>query len=172
MGTTATLSDDRDVVKRRRLSLAEIPPEDHKLSFVLDYWRAKCRDGLLPARQDIDVIDLRPVIGRTHLIDVAAEDPAQYRIRLYASLTRLERGDDLTNSAIGAYPSVPFRLSLMEDYNGVALTGVPAYHQVVARLDYVPFSYSRLILPLAKDGRMVNLLLVCINPRPFPDLTI
>ena len=172
------VADERDIVKRRRLALSDIPREDQKLLDVLAYWQSKRKEGLLPAREDIDIMVLRPVLGRTHLIDVTADDPAEYRIRLYGTMTRvvssnkLENPANPTNQRLGSYPSEPYRKALMEDYHTVCLTGVPCYQQVVANIDYIAYSYSRLILPLAADGRKVDTLMVCINPRKFSDLSI
>jgi hypothetical protein len=177
-GGAPTLADHRDVVRRRRLALSEIPREDQKLVDVLQYWTSKRRNDLLPAREDIDIMVLRPVLGRTHLIDVTAEDPADYRIRLYGTMTRvvssgrLDNPNNPTNLRLGSYPSEPYRKALMEDYHTVCLTGVPCYQQVVANIDYIAYSYSRLILPMAQDGRKVDTLMVCINPRKFSDFTI
>ena len=43
---------------------------------------------------------------------------------------------------------------------------------IIAMVDHVKYSYSRLILPLADDGRRVNMLLVCINDRMFDDFSL
>jgi hypothetical protein len=49
---------------------------------------------------------------------------------------------------------------------------VPCYQQIVALVDFIQYSYSRLILPMATDGRTVDGLIICINARKFPDFTI
>jgi len=172
MSALLAIRDERDVVKRRRLSLSDIPPEDQKLLDAYRYWQSKRVNNLLPARKEIDILNLRPVLGRTHLIDVRTDNPADYRIKLYGSMVPIGRGRDLTNLPIGQYPSRAYSRALIEDYQQVCLTGVPCYQQVVASLDFVPYSYGRLILPLADDGRRVDTLLVCINPRKFTDLAV
>jgi hypothetical protein len=49
---------------------------------------------------------------------------------------------------------------------------VPCYQHIVALIDFIQYSYSRLILPMATDGRAVDGLIICINARKFPDFTI
>ena len=39
-------------------------------------------------------------------------------------------------------------------------------------LAFIQYSYSRLFLPMATDGRAVDGLIICINARKFPDFTI
>ena len=127
--------DYPDVVKRRRLPLSEISPEDAKLVAAYEYWQAKRKGGLLPSRKDIDVIDLRPVIGKTHIVDVSREDPASFRFRLFGSSVPdvLNQSND---KSIGDLTSKALQKSVIEDYTAVCFTGTPAYHHVVAMLDF------------------------------------
>jgi hypothetical protein len=106
------------------------------------------------------------------MVDVGAEDPMQYRFRVYGTSVRQVVQQDSAEILLGACPSKALREAAIEDYTAVVFSGTPAYHQIVALIDYVTYSYSRLILPLAEDGRRVNMLMVCINARRFPDLTL
>ncbi len=166
------VSDAADVVKRRRLPLTGFAPEDAKLLEAYGYWESRRRDGLLPARKDIDVLDLRPLMGWMHLVDTSDKDPNNYSFRLFGSSVRMDGSRNYQNLRIGDYYSKPYRETLIEDYGSVVFTGVPALHQVVALLNYLKYSYVRLILPLADDGRTVNMLLVCINKRTFTDFAV
>lgn len=172
MSALPDLVEATDIVKRRRLPLDQISPEDEKLRWALAYWQSRRRDGLLPARKDVDIVELRPVVGTTHLVDVSADDPAKYRFRIYGTAVRQVIQNYTTELVLGAWPSKALRDSVIEDYSAVAFTGTPSYHHVVALIDYVTYSYSRLILPMANDGRQVNMLLVCINARKFSDFTL
>lgn len=161
-----------DVVRRRAQPLDLMATEDERLDFAYRYWTGKRQNGLLPARKDIDVIDLRPVIGAMHIVDVAAADPNEYRFRVYGSKVRMRRFQNYTNHCVGDHPSETYRSAVAEDYLSVVATGVPSYQQIVARIDHINYSYSRLLLPLADDGRRVNMLLVCINDRAFDDFQV
>jgi hypothetical protein len=160
-----------DVVKRRRLPLNEISPEDSKLTAAYEYWQSKRRNGLLPARKDIDVIDLRPVIGKTHIVDVSRDDPTNFQFRLYGSSVP-EVMKSAPDKTVADMMSKALQQSVIEDYTAVCFTGTPAYHHVVAMLDFIVHSYARLILPLAENGRQVDKLVVCVNARTFPDLQV
>jgi hypothetical protein len=86
--------------------------------------------------------------------------------------SRINNGESYTGRGIADHPSEVYRRMAIEDYGAVAFTGTPAYHHVVALLDFVRYSYSRLILPLADDGRHVNMLMSGIVKRHFDDLRI
>jgi hypothetical protein len=161
-----------DVVKRRRLPLAEISPEDAKLRAAYDYWQSKRRNGMLPSRKDIDVIDLRPVIGKTHIVDVSRDDPASFQFRLFGSSVPSDVLNQSSDKSVGDLMSKALQKSVIEDYTAVCFTGTPAYHHLVAMLDFIVHSYARLILPLAENGRQVDKLVVCVNARTFPDLQV
>lgn len=160
-----------DIVKRRRMPVREISPEDAKLVAAYSYWESKRRGGLLPSRKDIDVIDLRPVIGKTHIVDVAQENPASFQFRLFGSSVP-DVLNQSSEKSLGDVVSKALQKSVIEDYTAVCFTGTPAYHHVAAMLDFVVHSYARLILPLADDGRRVDKLIVCVNARTFPDLVV
>lgn len=160
-----------DVVLRRPQPLASLPTDDPELNSVFEYWNSCRRDGMLPRRKDIDVLQLKPVLGHTHLVDVSAQDPADYRFRLYGSKVRLDRFRNYSNTRVGDYPSVAYRNALIQDYSAVVWSGTPLYQNVVARLRAIRYSYSRLLLPLAEDGRKVNMLVVCTRDRTYSDFS-
>jgi hypothetical protein len=154
-----------DMVLRREQPLTSIRTWDPEVYVAYEHWLSRRHDGLLPARKDIDVPQLKPILGHIHLVDVSAPDPADYRFRLYGSMVRLDRSRNYTNLRIGDYPSKPYRTALMEDYSRVVSTGAPLYQHVVARLKSISYSYGRLILPLADDGSKVTMLVVCTHDR-------
>lgn len=161
-----------DVIRRRNVPCSRIPDADHKLRAAYQYWQGKRKDGLLPARRDMDILDLKALMGHMHVVDVADREPADYRYRLFASNVPLDRFKNYTNMRLGDYPSEAYRRTVMEDYLACVTTGVPLYQQIVASIDYVSYSYSRLLLPVADDGRKVNMLFACSNDRKFDDLTV
>jgi hypothetical protein len=165
-------SEVGEVVKRRRLPISDFAAEDDKLAKAHGYWQSKRVDGLLPARKDLDIIELRPLMGWMHVVEVGGRQPADYTYRLLGTSVRLSHAPNATSFRLGDYAEGPYRDALFEDYSAVCFTGVPAYQHVVAMLSYVKYSYSRLILPLAEDGRKVDTLMVCINKREFKDLTL
>ena len=158
-----------DTVTRRRLPLSEFAPQDQKLGEAYAYWQSKRRDGLLPSRRDIDILDLRPLMGWTHLVDTTSSTPAEYRYRLVGTAVRIEATQDFKDFRLGDYPSKIYRDSLLEDYGAVVFSGVPSLHHIVAVINYVSYNYTRLILPMADDWRHVDSLMVCVNRRSPKD---
>jgi hypothetical protein len=66
-------------------------------------------------------------------------------------------------------PAGSMRDDAIEDYWEVVTTGVPTY-QLINRVEKnLPYSYARLLLPLAANGRRVDRLVVLINERPLPE---
>jgi hypothetical protein len=58
----------------------------------------------------------------------------------------------------------------IEDYWEVVTTAVPTY-QLINRVEKnLPYSYARMLLPLAEDGRRVDRLVVLINERRLPEI--
>jgi PAS domain len=163
-------SDAADVVRRRRLPLSEFAGEDDKLAEALAYWQSKRQNGMLPSRRDIDVVDLRPLIGFMHLVDVVDAAAGQFRFRLHG--TRVRIGQSFSDHVVENISSKAMRDAAVEDYQSVCFTGVPCYQHIVALVDFIQYSYSRLILPMASDGRTVDALMICINARKFSDFSI
>jgi PAS domain len=161
-----------DAVKRRRLPLSEFLSGDEKLAQAYAYWQSKRQGGTLPSRRNIDVLDLRTLMGWMHLVEVGGREPSDYTYRLLGSSVRMNHAPNANSFRLGDYAPGPYRDALFEDYSSVCFTGVPSYQQVVAMMSYIKYSYSRLILPLAEDGRKVDMLMVCINKREFDDFTL
>jgi hypothetical protein len=67
-------------------------------------------------------------------------------------------------------PGGSMRDNAIEDYWEVVSTGVPTYQLINHVEENVPYSYARLLLPLAADGRRVDRLVVLINERPLPEV--
>jgi hypothetical protein len=156
-------------VFRRRVSLWEPHAQiSDTLMSLYRYWESLRPDGLLPKRADFDIQRLRPVMGMTCVVDVTADDPADYFVRLYGSEIPLDT--NMSKQRIGDYPSPFYREMLAEDYKAARDIGAPLYHEVAASIDFKRHSYARLILPFAEDGRTVNQLIVSSVHQKFADL--
>jgi hypothetical protein len=170
LNSSAIIAEKRgsDIYKRVRLPLDEIAPPDVKLAEMLGYWNGLRRGRQLPARSAIDPLMLKRMMGWTHIVDTTAENPAEYFYRLWGSSVRFDSGKDHTRMAVGGCPWPIVRDAIMQDYGSVVATGEPTYHLISHTINYVRQSIARLLLPLAKDGRRVDQLLVMVNERPLP----
>jgi hypothetical protein len=159
-----------NVVKRRQLPLQDIARLDPELGAPYEYWVSKRGHGLLPARKDIDILDIRPAVNITHLVNVSSEDPDDWTFLVVGPVAPRTWEWSSGRPAIRECPWPPFREMLFDDYGAARFSGAAMYHEVAARLDWIKYSYGRIILPLAKNGRKVDTLMVCINMRDVPGL--
>src|SRR5258708_36631349 len=86
MSPVAHLRLGTDQVIRRRMPTAQFISGDEKLKLMFDYWQSRRTHGLLPARRDVDILDLRPMVGGIHLLDASASDPSRFVFRVNGSL--------------------------------------------------------------------------------------
>jgi hypothetical protein len=160
----------RDRVLRRRISLTD--PDVPKQKALVDlhrYWETLRVDGKLPSRAQFDITRLKAVMGATSIVEVAGETPENFRYRLVG--TQIPLPMTLSNRTIDALrASEPFFRGVEQDYLAARDLSTPLYHEVMAVIDYVTYSYARLILPFAADGETVNQLLVSSVHQEFPDL--
>lgn len=160
---------DQDRLARRRLSLWDERASLHPaLMTIYRHWEQLRPDGLIPTRSEFDISQLRPIMAAASLIDTAADDPADYTVRLLGR--EVHPVMSLPRQRLGELASAAFRDMLMQDYYACVSSGVPLYHEIVARIDYLTWSYARLILPFARDRRRVDELMVCPVALELPDL--
>ena len=158
-----------DFSKRLCLPLDAIAPQDAWRGQLLDIWR-KARPGWrLPAIEALDTLEVLNIArGRAHIVDTRDPDPASYRFRLWGTVNSYGAGH--ANHTLAQMPPGLMREDALEDYWEVVTTGVPSY-QLIHRVEHdLLFSYARLLLPLAADGRRVDQLLVLFNERTLPEL--
>jgi hypothetical protein len=67
-------------------------------------------------------------------------------------------------------PAGLMRDEAIQDYRQVVATGTPGYHLINLVEKNISYSYARLLLPLAQDGRGVDRLIVLISERRLPEL--
>lgn len=138
-----------------------------RLQEALAYWLGKRSDGrLLPARADIDPLQLRALLPYLFLVDVTT-DPLRFRYRLIGTqIVRWSGGD-----GTGRYADDEFcgdgRFALLALYRMAAETGRPVLTPwQPAVLDRSMMMFTRLLLPLAADGVRVDMLMGVADERP------
>lgn len=157
----------------RRLSrpLDAISPEDEWLGQLLRGWREARSGWRLPSGESLDPLQLLNIArGRAHIVDTSQSNPEGYRFRLWGAVNSYGSGH--ANKTLGGMPAGLMRDNAIEDYWEVVTTGVPAYQLISHVESKLPYSYARLLLPLAADGRRVDQLVVLINERPLPELEV
>lgn len=167
--TTSAQAGDRS--KRLSLPFDSISPRDEWLDQLLHSWRnARC-GWRLPSDESLDPLQLLNIArGRAHMVDTHDSKPEGYRFRLWGAVNSYGGGH--ANKTLGEMPAGSMRDKAIEDYWEVATTGVPTYQLISHVENNIPYSYARLLLPLAADGRRVDQLVVLINERPLPELQV
>ncbi len=134
---------------------------DARLRRLYDYWRSvHPPSGRLPGRQDVDPAALPDLLPWLWIVDVVRQ-PLRFRYRLVGTeqVRAMERDftgrflDEVHPRFLGS-ATYPQYVAAAEDAEIGYFRGPPAFH---ISKDYV--AIERLILPLARDGRTVDMLL-------------
>ena len=126
---------------------------------MFDYWESKCAGRLMPARTDIDPVEMKPWLPGIQLVDVF-DNPRRFVYRLAGEIEVQIRG---FNHAGHSVEEAFFGVSLeevMRNYNLVVdeRTMLFDWAKYRTRLDYL-MSQETMFLPLSSDGRNVNMVL-------------
>jgi len=141
---------------------AELPADsDSRVVELHRYWRAiRPAQERLPGRQHFDPVAVPQLLRWLWLVDVT-RDPLRFRYRLVGSEHVAALGRDATgewlDEAHPAFPSSSAHPAFLAAAEGAEIAhyrGPPVYF---VRKDFL--SIERLILPLARDGVLPNILL-------------
>lgn len=127
---------------------------------AFDYWHSKCVEGRLPARIDIDPTEIPRVLPHISLVERDAES-GRMRYRLVGSSLVESVGRDPTGRYLDeVYPD--FNASPSKSYREQVFDmGKPSHRIGRPSLRFTKDFYSieRLYLPLAEDGRRVDMVM-------------
>ncbi len=134
---------------------------DRRVRQIHDYWLSIHPGKGLPAREDLDPVDVPSLLPNLWLANVE-HNPLRFRYRLIGSEIVHVLGDDLTgryfdecfDNFVGSRPYA----TLVE----MCMTGRPAWRRgaaVLTRKDYRVREMERIFLPFATDGVTVDLFL-------------
>ena len=133
--------------------------DDPRLADLLRYWDEKRGDRPMPARRDIDPIELRSHLGRLSLVDLEY-DPFRLRYRLIGTNITETLGRDMT----GRYFDEIYPPNILSDT--LAAYGWMTENKKPLRgfgnalcAEKSMFEFEILNLPLSEDGTRVNMVL-------------
>lgn len=140
---------------------------DPRLKALLAYWRGKCSPGHLPARADIDPLEFRALLGNINLIDVVPQVPdsdrkpgsRRFRYRLFGTKFVFYHGGDLTGQWVDEIGNTVYRQQLVGLYEHVVATGATPMLSYDYILDSRRHRFQAVILPLASNGRDIDMIL-------------
>lgn len=133
------------------------------------YWRAKCRDGRLPRRADIDPTEIPSLLPYLTIVEVVP-DQRQYVYRLVGTKEVEIRGQDPTGKSVAEAYYGPSVEDSYASYERTVATAQPFY-------DDSPFQGpdgrykddEMLFLPLSEDGETVTRIILISQSSPTPD---
>ena len=138
--------------------------DDVLLRQIFAYWQEKAAArGALPARADIDPVDLAAVLPAVSLIEVrqdVAGRPGRLRYRVMGGFHVEIMGHDATGEM----------LDLGAGEHDAAAQAIATGHPIYAERTFYPangtvLTFGTLMCPLATDGRKVDMLICAVAPH-------
>lgn len=124
------------------------------------YWQRKLAGRRMPARSDIDPLDLKTVLPHLVLLDVH-RSPLDFRYRVAGTRTFDIFGYDLTGKSVRDIEPRAFSAGIWASLEALTRDGLPQHaHLEFATTDGYARSYRVLRLPLGDDGATVDRILV------------
>jgi hypothetical protein len=138
---------------------------DARLVGLYDYWLAKAGARAMPARGDIDPVEMKPWLGNLVLVEFLG-GLENYRVRLEGvNIEAMYRGSR-AGRGIEALTSKDERDLLLRQYGAVLENRRPAYYEADFQASEGVFArQNKLLLPLSNDGEHVNMILAGIYFR-------
>lgn len=150
-----TFWDEIGGVAAERLPLADMDP---LVRFLLEHYLGlRGPVGRLPGRPDIDPARLVRVLPLMHMMDVMSGPPLRFRYRLVGSRLSAQVGRDPTGTFMDEYPGGTG--STHDTLVRVATRRAVSWRRGRPLLPHLP-DYKwleRIVLPLARDGRTVDM---------------
>jgi hypothetical protein len=127
-------------------------------------WESWRRGRLFPARSDFDPLDLRYIVGHLSLVDVTY-DPLRFRYRLHGSHTADWLGYEMTGKEIDDSPGPEASNLIRHHFTMAVEQRMPiAWRRQFMRTDNRTLNHEALILPLARDGATIDMLMAAVVP--------
>ncbi|MEQ8585793.1 MAG: PAS domain-containing protein [Thalassobaculaceae bacterium] len=125
------------------------------------YWDARRGDRDMPARSDLDPVDVPDLLRHLILLDVTY-DPLRFKVRLYGTEVTDLRGRDLTGRYL--YEGDPTFIGEQTRPWNVETVETRRPHSVTGPFtdisDGRSGTFYRLGLPLSEDGERVDMLMI------------
>jgi hypothetical protein len=132
---------------------------DPRLLGLFHYWHGKCQGRMMPARRDIDPIEMRQWLGNLLLVEFPS-DPMQYRIRLDGVNLVQFYSSSREGKGVEAMTSEEERRIVLPQYMTVLENRQPAYYETqFVTSEGIVTSQRKLLLPLSEDDQRVNMVL-------------
>lgn len=132
---------------------------DPRLRRLHDYWRTRAGDRLMPARRDIDPIDMKEWLGNLVLVEFFG-GAARSRVRLEGTNITQFYGATRLGSSLEMLSGREERELLLAQYGAVLASREPAFYRAKFTTSEERYVHQvKLLLPLSNDGLQVNMIL-------------
>lgn len=136
----------------------ELAIDDERLSKLYAYWRMKRGRRSMPARRDIDPLDVRELMGNMTLIDVRQE-PVEFRFRLAGTRIVDLFGKELTGRNVDEARFLGKRPPFERQCGAVLESKEPSFIIILLGVEHRRMVYRQLLLPLSSDGESIDVML-------------
>lgn len=137
---------------------------------VFQYWLDKRGGRAMPARADIDALDLGYALGNICLIDVIRAPRLRFRFRLDGSNLAALTGFDLTSTFADEHPPGPYRDLMLEVYGRIVAERAPLFFRHQEEWQYSGMQMESGTLPLSSDGETVDMIMDVVFPTELQAL--
>lgn len=125
---------------------------------ILEYWQFKCQGRKMPARADLDPLEMRGALNQMVMIEIH-RDPLRFRTRLVGSEQMKRRGFDFTAKWLDELPQ-GYRAVVLPRAESVAARGESVRSRIRKAMDGRFFDYETVWLPLGVDGETATMIMV------------
>jgi hypothetical protein len=140
---------------------------DPRLKALFAYWKAKAGARRMPARKDLDPIEMKEWLGNLMLLDFPTGRFIEFRYRLEGTNIEAFYDAHRTGRGVEAMTAESERRSVLPQWESVFERGRPAYYESdILSSEGKLARQSKLLLPLSEDGEHVNMILGAIYFRP------
>ena len=122
----------------------------------------------MPARADLNPAELAKILSKVMLVDVLTQAP-HFRYRVFGTSIADWIRFDATGQTLDAIEPENYRKMLFATYMECVGARGPIAHRVLWDTKEVPHRYKRLMMPLAADGKNVDMLLITSVAEQFDD---
>ncbi|HVZ02253.1 MAG TPA: PAS domain-containing protein [Dongiaceae bacterium] len=146
-------------------SAGGLEPRNPRLARLFDYWAEKRAGRRMPARADIDPLEMREWLGNLLLAEFFGS-VEHYKVRIDGTNLINHGGGDRTGKGSEIVTSGEEREMIRRQYGPVLETAEPAYFETQFTNSVGRFlCEQKLLLPLSEDGVTVNMVLAGIYYR-------
>ena len=130
---------------------------------LIAYWDGRRTSPALPARRDLDVLDLRPWLGRASLYEARADGDFFCRLRGSTMCAVPVPGHAADGVLVSQTQPRPFAEMGLAHYQAALAAAAPTIHRIALECRGFSYDYERVALPLAAGGGLPPMVLTFIS---------